>query len=514
MVIGTSGGGLEAVSLLLDGLHDDVHQPIVVAQHRSAESDSGLARLLGLTRAASSPTPTTRRPLERDHVYISPPDYHVLVEDGHLALSTDAPVQYARPSVDVLFESVADEYGPARGRHRADGRERRWRRGARTYQGPGRRRDRARAHDFASPHDARRRDCSHNGGRDPPPRRDPRLPLRTLRMSMQRASLLLVDDRRENLLALEAILEPLGHRLVSVTSGIAALKELLLGDFACILLDVQMPEIDGFELATLIKQRERSQHIPIIFLTALSRDEKHVYQGYSAGAVDYILKPIDSDVLRSKVSVFVELWEKGEQIQMQAEQIHEQKLDALERASEERYRQLADAMPQIVWTADATGAATYFNRRWFEYTGMTPEDVGPNAWYQVVHPDDLPAAVARREHTLRSGETFEVEYRFRGANGRYRWHLGAPCRYAIPPAPSASGSEQRPTSTIASASRNSARSSSPPAIRSPTRSTTARPCGRLQSLPQATSPTGALSTWWSPTGQLSSSRSRTTTQRR
>jgi PAS domain S-box-containing protein len=243
-------------------------------------------------------------------------------------------------------------------------------------------------------------------------------------MSTERANLLLVDDRRENLLALKAILEPLGHRLVSVTSGLAALKELLLDDFACILLDVQMPEIDGFELATLIKQRKRSQHIPIIFLTALSKDEKHVYQGYSAGAVDYILKPIDSDVLRSKVSVFVELWEKGEQIQQQAEQIHEQKLDALERASEERYRQLADAMPQIVWTADATGAATYFNRRWFEYTGMTPEEIGPNAWHQVVHPDDLPAAVARRELTLRSGETFEVEYRFRGVDGRYRWHLG------------------------------------------------------------------------------------------
>ena len=221
-------------------------------------------------------------------------------------------------------------------------------------------------------------------------------------MSTQRPNLLLVDDRQENLLALEAILEPLGHRLVSVTSGIGALKELLLDDFACILLDVQMPELDGFEVATLIKQRKRSQHIPIIFLTALSKDEKHVYQGYSAGAVDYILKPIDSDVLRSKVSVFVELWEKGEQIQQQAEQIHEQKLDALERASEERYRQLADAMPQIVWTADATGAATYFNRRWFEYTGMTPEEVGQNAWHQVVHPDDLPAAVTRRDATLLS----------------------------------------------------------------------------------------------------------------
>jgi PAS domain S-box-containing protein len=239
-----------------------------------------------------------------------------------------------------------------------------------------------------------------------------------------RANLLLVDDREENLLALEAVLEPLGHTLVSVTSGAAALKRLLLEDYACILLDVQMPEIDGFELAELIKQRERSQHIPIIFVTALSKDERHVYRGYSAGAVDYIFKPIDPDVLRSKVSVFVELWEKGEQLQEQAERLREQEVAAVERASEERYRQLADAMPQIVWTADTAGGATYFNRRWFEYTGLAPEDAGPNVWHRVVHPDDLPLAIARRERTLETGETFEIEYRFRRADGLYRWHLG------------------------------------------------------------------------------------------
>jgi CheY-like chemotaxis protein len=129
------------------------------------------------------------------------------------------------------------------------------------------------------------------------------------------ASILMVDDRPENLLALQAVLEPLGHRLVSVTSGADALKEILLGEFACILLDVQMPELDGFELATLIKQRKRSQHVPIIFVTALSKEETHVYRGYSAGAVDYIFKPIDPDVLRSKVTVFVELWLKNRQLQ-------------------------------------------------------------------------------------------------------------------------------------------------------------------------------------------------------
>jgi PAS domain S-box-containing protein len=240
----------------------------------------------------------------------------------------------------------------------------------------------------------------------------------------QRASVLLVDDRPENLVALEAILEPLGFVLVSVTTGTEALKELLLGDFACILLDVQMPDIDGFELAELIKQRERSAHIPIVFVTALSKDDQHVFRGYSAGAVDYIFKPVDPDILRSKVSVFVELWEKNRQLAQQAEQLHRRELVELEEAGEERYRQLADAMPQIVWTAGVDGGATYFNRRWFEFTGLTPDDVGPNSWHRVVHPDDLPRAVARREATLPRGDTFEVEYRFRAKDGTYRWHLG------------------------------------------------------------------------------------------
>jgi PAS domain S-box-containing protein len=240
----------------------------------------------------------------------------------------------------------------------------------------------------------------------------------------QRASILMVDDRAENLLALEAILAPLGHRLVSVTSGMDALKELLRGEFACILLDVQMPELDGFELATLIKQRKRSQHIPILFVTALSKEDKHVYRGYTAGAVDYIFKPIDPDVLRSKVTVFVELWVKNRQLQERTAKLHEQTVAELERASEARYRQLADAMPQIVWTSGPDGGATYFNQRWFEYTGMTPAEAAPNAWRTAVHPDDLQSAVARREQTLATGEPYEVEYRFRAADGTYRWHLG------------------------------------------------------------------------------------------
>ena len=115
------------------------------------------------------------------------------------------------------------------------------------------------------------------------------------------ARILLVDDRPENLFALEAILEPLGQELVRAESGEEALRRLLHDDYAAILLDVQMPRLDGFQTAELIKQRERTRHVPIIFLTALSKDAEHVFRGYESGAVDYITKPFDPAVLRAKV---------------------------------------------------------------------------------------------------------------------------------------------------------------------------------------------------------------------
>jgi signal transduction histidine kinase len=136
-----------------------------------------------------------------------------------------------------------------------------------------------------------------------------------------RVNILLVDDRSENLLALEAILEPLGHNLVRASSGREALKCLLSQDFAVILLDVQMPGIDGFETATLIRGRERSQSTPIIFLTAVNNTEAHVFRGYAVGAVDYLLKPIVPEILVSKVAVFVDLHKKTATIHQQASEL-------------------------------------------------------------------------------------------------------------------------------------------------------------------------------------------------
>jgi len=112
IAIGTSWGGLDALSRLLEGLDDAVHQPIVVVQHRAIDSRGPLlGELLGEHTRRIVSDPDDKTALERDHVYIGPPDYHLLVEDGHLALSTDEPVRFARPSIDVLFESAAEAYG-------------------------------------------------------------------------------------------------------------------------------------------------------------------------------------------------------------------------------------------------------------------------------------------------------------------------------------------------------------------------------------------------------------------
>ena len=174
----------------------------------------------------------------------------------------------------------------------------------------------------------------------------------------------------------------------------------------------------------MIKQRERSTSIPIIFLTAISKEEQHVFRGYSTGAVDYLFKPFDPDVLRSKVAVFIDLHRKTAEVKRQGELLRQRDVAEERRASDDRYRQLADAMPQIVWAADREGRATYYNRRWYEYTGQSVEVAGEAGWKLAVHPNDLPAAVAKRTETLASGEVFEVEYRFRAADGTYRWHRG------------------------------------------------------------------------------------------
>jgi CheY-like chemotaxis protein len=138
------------------------------------------------------------------------------------------------------------------------------------------------------------------------------------------ARILLVDDREENLLALEAILGGIGHELIRATSGQQALKHLLTEDVSLILLDVQMPEMDGYETAAHIKSRPRTQDIPIIFLTAIDREAHQAYRGYAAGAVDFLAKPFDPWVLRAKVEVFVGLQHERRQLMQRAQELQRQ----------------------------------------------------------------------------------------------------------------------------------------------------------------------------------------------
>ena len=158
----------------------------------------------------------------------------------------------------------------------------------------------------------------------------------------EQVDILLVDDHEENLLALEAILADPAYNLVRARSGREALKEVLRRDFALILLDVAMPDLDGYETASLIRGRERSRETPIIFLTANYRSDTHVFRGYSVGAVDYIFKPFTPEILRSKVAVFVELFLKKEALKRQTQAL-QRAHDELEDRVEARTRELAKA---------------------------------------------------------------------------------------------------------------------------------------------------------------------------
>lgn len=152
----------------------------------------------------------------------------------------------------------------------------------------------------------------------------------------EKVRILMVDDKQENLIALEAVLEAPGQELVKATSGRDALRHMLESDFAVVLLDVKMPDMDGFETAALIRERERSKDTPIIFMTAL-KSEEHLFRGYYIGAVDYLFKPIVPDILRSKVSVFVDASRKAQLLRKQAEVLRQKNLE-LEQSIQERMK--------------------------------------------------------------------------------------------------------------------------------------------------------------------------------
>jgi PAS domain S-box-containing protein len=257
---------------------------------------------------------------------------------------------------------------------------------------------------------------------EPPPRPVP---------TPDRVDILLVDDRAEDLVVLSTILEGPSYNIVTARSGPEALKRLLEQDFAVILVDVLMPTMDGFELATLIKKRERSCDIPLIFLTAAGSDVTKIYQGYALGAVDYLPKPVDPDVVRAKVAIFAELYRRARRLEAQSKALREAErrerelqITELKLAAERRYTNLAEAIPQMVWTAGAKGDLQYANRRFSEYTGLDLDVARGEGWLAVVHPDDAPQCVQGWRDAVERGTVYEGEFRLlRKSDGAYRWHI-------------------------------------------------------------------------------------------
>ncbi|MCW2984194.1 MAG: SpoIIE family protein phosphatase, partial [Conexibacter sp.] len=202
------------------------------------------------------------------------------------------------------------------------------------------------------------------------------------------ARILLVDDRRENRIALQAVLEPLRVDVVEAESGEQALREVLVHDFAVILLDVQMPGMDGIETAELIKARERSRDVPIIFLTAAESDLAEVFAGYEAGAVDYLLKPFDPLVLRSKVKVFADLDRHRRQL----------------RRSDELVRNAFAASPSGMALCDLDGLALQVNPALERLTGRPTAALAREPIHGVLHERDRPQLVERLDAAATHGD--------------------------------------------------------------------------------------------------------------
>jgi len=253
-----------------------------------------------------------------------------------------------------------------------------------------------------------------------------------------RARILVVDDDENNLLAIENVLEDVGE-VVIAKSGEEALRHLLKGDFAVILLDVYMPGMDGYETAQMIRQRDQSKRIPIIFLSAVNKENEHLIRGYAMGAVDYVFKPVEPVVLRSKVAVFVDLFLMTREIQRKARQeqlllgemirADGERLKAEEelRLSEQRQAAIIESLP-IVLYLEAVGSVPrmpqFVSGDFAALTGFAFDELqrSPTLWQDRLHDDDrerVLAAIEARKH----GNSLAIEYQWQCADGRYKHFL-------------------------------------------------------------------------------------------
>jgi signal transduction histidine kinase len=260
-------------------------------------------------------------------------------------------------------------------------------------------------------------------------------PAKTAPKRAQRARILLVDDDERNLMALTEVLKDLAQ-VVTAASGKEALRHLLKGEFAVILLDVFMPELDGYETASLIRERDQTARIPIIFLSAVNKETEHLMRGYAMGAVDYVFKPVDPLILKSKVGVFVDLFNMRVQVEetSRAEQeLREANFNAeLERLqiarelqeTREREAAIIQSLPMLLYMEPQSAdprRPDFISGDMAAMTGFSFDEVqaDPNIWERRLHPDDRERVmVALRER--RDTGRFSIEYRWQCADGVYK----------------------------------------------------------------------------------------------
>jgi PAS domain S-box-containing protein len=252
---------------------------------------------------------------------------------------------------------------------------------------------------------------------------------------LERPRVLLVDDDERNLLAVQSILEDLGE-VVPAKSGEEALRHLLKGEFAVILLDVYMPGMDGYETAQIIRSRDQTKGIPIVFLSAVNKETEHLLRGYAMGAVDYVFKPVDPIVLRSKVAVFVDLFAKSKEIERKARQ-EQALLDANLRANAERLRAeqelrraeqrqaaIIQSLPMVLYLEPFDSRRripNYVSGDIEAITGFSYEQLmnDPRMWIERLHPDDRAKVTQALKLRSTTGK-LAIEYRWQCADGTYK----------------------------------------------------------------------------------------------
>src|ERR1700727_3160381 len=253
----------------------------------------------------------------------------------------------------------------------------------------------------------------------------------------ERVNILMVDDQPGKLLSYEVMLGGLGEKLIKAMSAKEALEVLLKTDIAVVLMDVSMPELDGFQLAAMIRQHPRFQRTAIIFVSAVHLTDLDQLKGYEHGAVDYISVPVVPELLRAKVRVFADLHrktrmletlnrereqrvlERTEELALKAELLMRLNAELVEKNQE--LDAIFSTAPDIIFSRMADGSRDYVSDRFYDFTGASPGSANGFGWLDYVHPDDKIQAMAAWMRCVESGADYEAEYRLRSRDGTYRW---------------------------------------------------------------------------------------------